>query len=269
MLGESALLVYLLGLPLMIELGWGQTGVASATITGTVSYRQRVALPPDAAVDVRLEDVSLQDAPATVIAETVFSTGGKQVPIPFQLQYNPSDILPSHSYNLRANISVKGQVLFRSTASNPVITHGAPTDVAIMLDQAESPPPASPGSENKSRSKATLEDTHWKLGEINGKAVSAGAGDKEAYILLQPNEKRLSGSAGCNRLIGTYQVKGDAIHFNPAGMTMMMCPDPVMKQERALVDALQATTSYRIEGSQLELLDGDRVAARFQAEDKK
>ena len=49
----------------------------------------------------------------------------------------------------------------------------------------------------------------------------------------------------------------------------MMCPDPVMKQERALVDALQTTTSYRIEGSKLELLDGDRVAARFQAEDKK
>ena len=34
------------------------------SLTGTVTYLQRVALPPEAEVYVVLEDVSLQDAPA-------------------------------------------------------------------------------------------------------------------------------------------------------------------------------------------------------------
>ncbi|MHC6802504.1 YbaY family lipoprotein, partial [Vibrio antiquarius] len=34
------------------------------TITGTVAYRERIALPPNAVVTVALEDVSLADAPA-------------------------------------------------------------------------------------------------------------------------------------------------------------------------------------------------------------
>lgn len=34
------------------------------TITGTVAYRERIALPPNAVVTVTLEDVSLADAPS-------------------------------------------------------------------------------------------------------------------------------------------------------------------------------------------------------------
>lgn len=45
------------------------TPASRATVTGTVTYRERIALPPGATVTVRLQDVSRADAPAEVLAE--------------------------------------------------------------------------------------------------------------------------------------------------------------------------------------------------------
>ncbi|MDQ3175872.1 MAG: YbaY family lipoprotein, partial [Acidobacteriota bacterium] len=43
------------------------SGQNSATVTGTVTYRQRIAMPPGAVVEVSLLDVSRADAPAVVL----------------------------------------------------------------------------------------------------------------------------------------------------------------------------------------------------------
>jgi heat shock protein HslJ len=48
-------------------------------------------------------------------------------------------------------------------------------------------------------------------------------------------------------------------------MTMMMCSDELMQQERALTVALQETYTYRITGQSLELFDDDRLVARFES----
>ena len=47
------------------------------SIPGTVNYRERVALPPDAVVEVQLFDVSRQDVPSTVITEATLPTHGR------------------------------------------------------------------------------------------------------------------------------------------------------------------------------------------------
>jgi heat shock protein HslJ len=46
---------------------------------------------------------------------------------------------------------------------------------------------------------------------------------------------------------------------------MMACPEPLMRRERAFVEALEATTAFRIEGETLDLLAGDEVVARLAA----
>ena len=46
-------------------------GAATGQVTGSVTYRERIALPPTAVVQVRLVDVSRADAPAVLIAEQV------------------------------------------------------------------------------------------------------------------------------------------------------------------------------------------------------
>ena len=50
------------------------TGTTTSKVTGSVTYRERIALPPSAVVTVKLLDVSRADAPAELIAEQVIAT---------------------------------------------------------------------------------------------------------------------------------------------------------------------------------------------------
>jgi putative lipoprotein len=52
-----------------------RTDANETMVTGTVAYCERVALPPDAVVEVRLSEVSRQDVTAPVIAETTVLPG--------------------------------------------------------------------------------------------------------------------------------------------------------------------------------------------------
>ena len=101
--------------------------VETGVVTGTVAYRERMALPPDAVVQVQLSDVSLQDAPAQVVADTTLSPVGRQVPLPFELQYDPAKIEPRRRYAVRATIRSEGRLLFTTDTHVPVLTEGHPS----------------------------------------------------------------------------------------------------------------------------------------------
>ncbi len=140
MLRQAVGLLTVLAFFTLGEASFSQMQAPVSAITGNVTYRQRMALPPDAVIDVTLEDVSLVDAPAKVLVLQIFSTEGRQVPIPFQLKYDPAQILPGHRYQVRAKIVSAGQTIFTTTTAYPVITDGAPTDVTLMLEQVTPPP---------------------------------------------------------------------------------------------------------------------------------
>ncbi|MGD8804742.1 MAG: META domain-containing protein [Chloroflexota bacterium] len=108
-----------------------------AAVTGTVTYLQRIALPPDAVVEVQIRDTSLADAPAETIGLQVIQTNGRQVPFPFVVRYNPAVIVDNHTYTLFARITDgQGNLLFISDTAVPVITNGNPADdVEIVLTQ--------------------------------------------------------------------------------------------------------------------------------------
>ena len=109
----------------------------AAAVTGTVTYLQRSALSPDAAVAISLADVSRADAPAIVIANQMIPTNGSQVPFSFTLAYDPAKIDASHSYAVSARITAGGgQLLFISTTAYRVITQGNPTMVDIVVQPA-------------------------------------------------------------------------------------------------------------------------------------
>jgi putative lipoprotein len=65
---------------------------ATSVVTGTVAYRERVALPPDATAEISLIDASVQDVAAPVIATTTVRADGRQPPLPFSLSYDVSKI---------------------------------------------------------------------------------------------------------------------------------------------------------------------------------
>jgi len=109
---------------------------AAGQLNGIVTYRQRIALPPNAVVEVQLQDVSRADAPAITLASQTIQTQGQQVPIPFSLTYDPTAIDPRMTYAVRATIKDGDTLIWTSTTFNPVLTRDAPAgDIEIIVDQ--------------------------------------------------------------------------------------------------------------------------------------
>jgi putative lipoprotein len=116
----------------------------SNTVTGTVSYLVRMALPPAAVIQVQLLDVSLADAPAKVLAEEKITLGERQVPVPFTLTADPMKLEPNHSYSVSARILVDGVLRFINDKSYPVITEGNPNHVELLLKPVAAPAAVKP-----------------------------------------------------------------------------------------------------------------------------
>jgi putative lipoprotein len=107
----------------------------SATVTGTVTYRLRIALPAEAVVRVSLTEISGTDAPAILVARTTIPTHGRQPPIAFSLPYDPARLDPRARYAVDARIEVEGRLLFIATQRYPVITGGHPArDIEIAVE---------------------------------------------------------------------------------------------------------------------------------------
>jgi heat shock protein HslJ len=110
-----------------------------------------------------------------------------------------------------------------------------------------------------------LRDRYWRALEIDGKPVAVVNNRAEPHLVLAA-ENRTHGSDGCNRFTGGYETSGQTLRFGRLASTMMACMPPVDLISREFVGALTATVSYRIQGKQLSLLDGEgRVRLRLEA----
>ena len=88
-----------------------------------------------------LEDVSKADAPAMVGSVRIDKPG--QVPIRFEIPFDPARIDQSRSYSVRARIMVGQQLLFTTDEAYPVLTRGHDNEVQIMLRMVRASKPAS------------------------------------------------------------------------------------------------------------------------------
>jgi len=113
--------------------GGGEVGTMDNVVSGTVTYRQRSALPPSAMLSVTIIDVSRADAPSTIIAEQRTPTAGKQVPFSFDLAYDKAKVQERNRYAVRAEIRDGDRLLFTTDTNYPVITQGNPRNVEITL----------------------------------------------------------------------------------------------------------------------------------------
>lgn len=109
------------------------SAVVLDSVTGTVTYRDRSALPATAVVRVVLQDVSLQDVRAKVIDSVTLRPNGRQVPLAFSLRYDTARIAPGNTYTVQARITADGQLLYQSDVAYPVITRGNPQRVHMTL----------------------------------------------------------------------------------------------------------------------------------------
>ena len=121
----------------------GSVAAQAARVTGTVTYRERMAMPASAMVEITLEDVTRPDAGAPVIARTQIDTPG-QVPVKFALEYDAKLISASRRYAVRARIIDGPAVLFASTSNTLVLTQGQGSTANLVLTRTKTPVPPPP-----------------------------------------------------------------------------------------------------------------------------
>ncbi len=121
------------------------------------------------------------------------------------------------------------------------------------------------GEGSKHKADAPLEKTEWKLVWLGRTKIEAGTPQQMPYIQLDPEGHRVSGSGGCNRLAGGYELSGDHLKFTQMAMTRMACIHGG-DTEANFSKALDQVTTWKIEGERLLLLDSDQhVVAKFAA----
>ncbi len=107
----------------------------TVAVIGSIAYRERIALPPTAQIEVRLDDVSLADAPANNMASQRFASEGRQVPFAFTLTVDRADIDPRHSYAVSARITdADGKLMFITDTRNSVtFGSGSAVDMGTLM----------------------------------------------------------------------------------------------------------------------------------------
>lgn len=229
-----ALAASLVGAPQIAE-------AATAVITGTVTYRERIALPPNARVEVKLVDVSRADAPSQTLAATTVRVRG-QVPIAYRLRVNRAAIRPGHTYALQARILVNGQMMFTTTTRHSVFGTG-PDQTDILVQRVASAPetgPASAGAGPAGR---------WLAEDIMG----GGVIDRLQTVLELGADGTVSGTGGCNRMNGRATISGSSIAFGNIASTMMACTPAAMTQERRFFDALGKAKAWQADPTRRKL----------------
>lgn len=222
----------------------GGAFAATMTLRGTVSYRERIALPPGTIVEVKLLDVSLADAPARTIAETTAS--GARNPTRYVLRFDRAQIQPRRRYSLQARILHRGQLLFINTSHHGIFD-GGPEQTDIRVERVAGAPSPAPESSSSPVGRWLLEDIR-----------QAGVIDRLQTVLQIAADGRISGSGGCNRMSGSARINGTRISFGPVAATQMACTPAAMDQEQKFFAGLRAVRRWRIDPARgkLALLDG-------------
>ncbi|MGV8835320.1 META domain-containing protein [Cellvibrio sp.] len=137
-----------------------------------------------------------------------------------------------------------------------------PTSSASSV--AASPETAVTPAETPSPPNGELLNTYWKLVLINDTEVTVADNQREPHITFNA-ENRVSGSDGCNRLMGSYLLEGDTLTLGEMAGTKMACAEGA-EQTQAFNEALTKVAAYTVHGDQLELRDDTGlVVARFKA----
>lgn len=153
-------------------------------------------------------------------------------------------------------VSLEGQIIHQlpMEGSGPVRTIVPERVIGVWREQPCAPQAAS----------AELEHTYWRLTLLDGDFVRAVPNQREPHLVFR-DDGRVTGSDGCNRILGAFETEDASIGFSKLVTTRKACPDGMARGQK-FVELLEAVDSYRIVEQFLEMLDADRdLLMRFEA----
>ncbi len=232
------------GLALLVMGLVGPVLAQPLSLSGTVTYYERLALP--AGSQLRLQLVSLADN-RQIAAATSEIVDRASPPIAFTMNLRSTAATTSGPVGLLAEIRTGGQLFFRSAAPVPV-DFSSPNGISILVSRAAAPRPE---PSEPPVPEPHLLDTSWTVTSIGGRPV---AGPRPVTLTIDL-DRRIGGNAGCNSYAAEAMIEDKSISFSAAAATRMACPPEIMDQESAYFAALAAVRSYERDGTSLRLLD--------------
>ncbi len=100
---------------------------------------------------------------------------------------------------------------------------------------------------------AALQQKDWVLTQIDRVDIKTDA-DTKNLPALRFGDSSLTGTDGCNRIMGGYSVQGKKIEFLQLAKTQMMCMDGQGITAK-FTETLDRVSGYKASADKLELLD--------------
>ncbi len=224
----------------------GETGMTS--ITGELTYLQRIALIPGGTATIEVSDVSLQDVGAPVVAEITIDLDDQQIPILFALTVDTTNLPPNGEFSLQATIrDAEGQLDWTTDTINPADL----TQPQIELGQLTLVQVDPAGDE------AAELVGEWNVTALDDNPVIEGS----APTLNFGADGGLNGNASCNSFSTTYTTDEDSLAFDSEiAATLMACDPATGEQEQAMFRILNTISldgaTITVDGDTLTIISG-------------
>jgi putative lipoprotein len=196
-------------------------------VTGQITYRERIAIPPQSVAVVTLRDVTVENAASTVIAEQRIDLAGRQIPIAFRLTVLRSKLQPQRKYSVRGTIISPDQRFLWTTMDAHLVDSSKPSVAVGTLTMSRVSGEAADPEER-------LKSGEWTVVKLNGVDVPKGA---RATLNFGAGAV-LSGRSFCNSFSGTYAQAGQTLSLSPKASTLMACAPDVANLEKAFMEML-------------------------------
>ena len=215
----------------------------NASVRGTVTYKERIALSPDAQLVVEIRDTSLADAAAPIVARQTVSDPG-QVPIDYRIGYSREDIDSRRIYSVTAKIiESDGRLAFTNDTAHEVITRGNSNKVDMVLVLVQ-PPPDMVGDNQDWRTRV----------EVPARVIRANLipNEREQFLRIEYYQSTIEGCArpGSQSLqvIGDDIVATVALMQPPQTAWAIPCDDEVVQLDTVerVEDPLEPGRTYRV-----------------------
>ena len=119
---------------------------------------------------------------------------------------------------------------------------------------------STPSADQQTKNLTLLQNKNWVLTYIGATEFNADPNARNSPSIQFGSDLRVSGSDGCNRLMGQYAIKGQHITLGQLGATNMYCKNS-MQLASEYTEALNKVKGYQVYNKTLKLLDqyGNRV----------
>ncbi len=232
---------------LAFSLAAALSGQTMTTISGTVTIREKIALPESATVTVSLSRYGANGG-QTMVSEIKLVLNGRQLPVAFVLPYQLGKTEKGETFGVTARILDGGKVLFETDRAAMVIANNKSRAELTLVKPA--PTPAA----------WKMEDREWTLRWMEGREVKA---ERPPTLKFVSTGNKVEAFAGVNRMGGSYQLEASLLQVDPGAMTKMAGPPELMDLEQNFVRLLQLVNRRSVEEGELVLRRGDVELLRF------